>query len=34
MKNLLKHEKSIHATINIKNNPNNSKPPKKITVKE
>ncbi|WP_459844004.1 hypothetical protein [Campylobacter concisus] len=34
MKNLLKHKKSIHATINIKNNPNNSKPPKKITVKE
>ncbi|MBE9829396.1 murein L,D-transpeptidase, partial [Campylobacter concisus] len=34
MKNLLKHEKSIHATINMKNNPNNSKPPKKITVKE
>ena len=30
MKNLLKHEKSIHATINIKNNPNNSKPPKKL----
>ena len=34
MKNLLKYKKSIHATINIKNNPNNSKPPKKITVKE
>jgi len=34
MKNLLKHKKSIHATINIKNNPNNSKPPKKIIVKE
>ena len=34
MKNLLKQKKSIQATINIENNPNNSKPPKKITVKE
>ena len=34
LKNLLKQKRSIQATINIKNNPNNSKPPKKITVKE
>ena len=34
LKNLLKQKRSIPATINIENNPNNSKPPKKITVKE
>ena len=34
LKNLLKQKRSIQATINIENNPNNSKPPKKITVKE
>lgn len=34
MKNILKQQKSIGATINIKNNPNNSTSPKKITVRE
>ena len=30
LKNLLKQKRSIPATINIENNPNNSKPPKKL----
>ena len=30
LKNLLKQKRNIQATINIENNPNNSKPPKKL----
>lgn len=34
VRDILKSQKNIPTFIDIKDNPNNSKPPKKITVKE